>query len=68
MEDGISTGTAAQRLGVSQQYIWRLVKQGHIAATQTALGFLVDPEDLARFAAERAAKKKARKGRKAVKS
>jgi excisionase family DNA binding protein len=68
MEDGISTGTAAQRVGLSQQYIYRLVKDGRIKAVMTDLGYLVDPHDLARFAAERGAKKAARKARKAVAS
>jgi excisionase family DNA binding protein len=56
MSIGISTGNAARRLGVSQQYVTRLCSEGRLKATQTDLGYLVDEKDLARFAKERAAR------------
>lgn len=56
MKIGISTGNAARQIGVSQQYIGRLIATGRLKATLTDLGYLVDPDDLDRFQREREAK------------
>lgn len=51
---GMSTLQVAQRLGISQNMVWRLADRGRIAYRQTALGRLFDEGSVERLAAERA--------------
>jgi excisionase family DNA binding protein len=44
---------AMRTLDVSDTYVARLIRQGRIRAVHTRLGYLIDPESLAAFAAER---------------
>jgi hypothetical protein len=48
------------RLDLSQPYINRLIRLGRLRAVRTRLGFLVDPESVAAFEAERARRQKGR--------
>jgi hypothetical protein len=51
---------AMRELDLSQPYVNRLVRGGKLRAVRTRLGWLVDPESVATFAQERAAKRAAR--------
>jgi hypothetical protein len=47
-------------VGISQAYVSRLIKAGRLHAVKTRLGWLLDPDSVAAFQAERAARLRAR--------
>lgn len=51
---------AQRRLDVSAVYVGRLIREQRIRAVRTRLGWLIAPDSLAAFEAERAARKAAK--------
>ena len=50
----VSTSEAARRLKLSAERVRQLARSGALPSVRTELGRLFDPDDLDRFAAERA--------------
>jgi len=46
----LSTGEVATRLNVSREWVRLLVQRGTLRAQRTRIGFLIDPESVARYA------------------
>jgi excisionase family DNA binding protein len=53
MIPGVTPADAAKRLGLTTQRIRQLLASGQLAYTQTALGRLIDEDDLQRLISER---------------
>jgi excisionase family DNA binding protein len=56
--DGMRTREVARALNLGEQRIRQLAAAGKLAYTQTPYGRLYDPQDVARLAAERAARQR----------
>ena len=56
-ETGVSVRRAARQLDVSESMIRVWLRMGKVRHVHSAIGILIDPEDLERFAAERAQRK-----------
>ena len=52
LERWIGVGQVSKRLGRSRQGTINLLDEGRIRAVKTPIGWLVDPEDVERFAAD----------------
>jgi excisionase family DNA binding protein len=46
----------AKQLDVSAVYAWRLIRLGRLQAVKTRNGFLIDPQSVVAFAAQRTAR------------
>jgi hypothetical protein len=55
-----SVRDVVRELDLSQVYVNRLVRQGRLHAVRTRLGWLVDPQSVAEFQAEREARQQKR--------
>lgn len=55
----ISVGQAAREVGVSAEYLRRLIRRGALRGVSTVLGTLVDPAEVERLARERAQRRPA---------
>ena len=55
LEERLTPTQAAHRLGLSPQRVKQMLAAGQLACLRTPLGALIDPEDLDRLIAERAA-------------
>ena len=53
LEGSVSTGPAARRLGVSDAYVRRLVRDGRLRSIRTPLGRLIPRDALEEFAHQR---------------
>jgi len=51
----LSPALAARRLDVTPQWARKLAQRGQLRGVETALGWLIDPEDVERLARERKA-------------
>ena len=49
----VSVGQAAHDVGVSAEYLWRLIRCGELRGVSTVLGTLVEPVDVERLAVQR---------------
>jgi excisionase family DNA binding protein len=49
LEKWLSTSQVASRLGKSRQGVLWMLENGRLRGVQTALGWLVDPEDVERY-------------------
>jgi hypothetical protein len=58
IESLLSPSEAGEILGTSGQWVTQMCRAGKVRAYQTSLGWLIDPDDLLRVAAERAEKKR----------
>ncbi len=58
VEDWLAPSHAGRILGTSGQWVAILCRQGKLRAVRTALGWLVDPDDIERVREEREAKLK----------
>ena len=56
VENWLSPSEAGDILGTSGQWVTSLARRGALDAVRTSLGWLVNPEDVDRLAAERLAK------------
>jgi hypothetical protein len=56
IENWLSPSEAGDILGTSGQWVTSLARRGALDAVRTSLGWLVNPEDVERLAAERLAK------------
>ncbi len=54
----ISLSEAARRLGLSETHVRWLADRGRLRAVRSAYGRLFDPDDVERFARERAARRR----------
>jgi hypothetical protein len=61
MADWPTIREVTRQADLSQVYVWRLVRDGRLRGIRTHLGWLVDPESVVVYQAERAAKKAAQK-------
>jgi len=52
----VSVGQAARELGVSAEYLRRLIRRGDLRGVSTVLGTIIDPAEVDRLARERAAR------------
>jgi excisionase family DNA binding protein len=52
LEEWMTTGDAASRLGKSRQGVVWLCENRRLRAARTRLGWLVDPKDVVRYARE----------------
>lgn len=50
----LAASQAARRLGLSKTMVCLLCREGKLKAVRTALGWLIDPEDVERLKVERA--------------
>ena len=55
-EERLSTGQTAHRLGLSPQYVRKLVEDKRLQATPSPLGWLISARSVDRLAKERQAK------------
>lgn len=55
LERHITARQVALELGVSVQYVHRLMNDGRLPAIKTPLGWLIDPDDVLRLKEERQA-------------
>jgi hypothetical protein len=53
VEESMAPSAAARELGLSKTMVCLLCRQGKLLALKTPLGWLVDPDDVARLAEER---------------
>ncbi len=60
VEGWLSPSHAGRVLGVSGQWVTNLCRKGELRAVRTALGWLVDPDDIERLAGEREKKLEAK--------
>lgn len=58
--DWVSTGQAARRLQISPMWVRLLINRGTLKANRGPLGWMVNAEDLERYALERAEKQAAK--------
>ncbi len=56
LEELLTVRQVAELVGVSTQYIHRLIKESRIPATRTALGYLIAPEVAEQLQQEREVK------------
>lgn len=59
IETALGTKQVARALDLTERRTLQLVAEGRLAATQTIIGHLYDPDDVARLAAERQRKLRA---------
>jgi excisionase family DNA binding protein len=53
LEEWLTPGDAAEVIGVSRQWIHKLLEERRLRSVKTRAGWLIDPADAERVAAER---------------
>jgi excisionase family DNA binding protein len=53
LEDWIGPGEAATRIGVSRQWVHKLLEERRLRAVKTRAGWIIDPDDVDRVRRER---------------